>query len=189
MEGRGGRISIICIFAEGSQARGCVVIISRRGAEPSVVNNFEASREQGIGNATASFTGLPAGIYSVVILDIESDGSIDRSKKSLYEEVVIIDGPVMTSATSPTPTTRVATAATPSPSGLPLCLFFKDCDLVHVELLGWEGLGGCVWPLIVYSSVKWYSFSSDAVDVIPSEDVSSTLSTATIPGIIGKLRL
>ena len=41
----------------------------------------------------------------------------------------------------------------------------------------------------MYSSMKWYSFSSDEVDVIPSEDVSSTLSTATIPGIIGKLRL
>ena len=155
MEGRGGRISIICIFAEGSQARGCFVIISRLGTEPSVVKNSEASREQGIGNATASFTGLPAGIYSIAILDIEEDGSIE-SRESLYEEVVIIDGPVMTSAASPTPTTRVAATATPSPSGLPLCLLFKDCDLVHVELLGWEGLGGCVWTLIVYSSVKWY---------------------------------
>ena len=125
----------------GSQARGCVVIISRLGAEPSFVENSEASREQGIGNATASFTGLPAGIYSVVILDIEEDGSIE-SKESLYEEVVIIDGPVMTSAMSPTLTTRVTTTATPSPSGLPLCLLFKDCDLVHVELLGVVGVSG-----------------------------------------------
>ena len=183
------------MFAVGSQARGCFVIISRLGASPPFINELLAFRDEMDGEytgpATASFTGLSAGIYSVVILDIESDGSFNRSKKSLYEEVVIIDGPVKTSAMSPTPTTRVATTATPSPSGLPLCLLFKDCDLVHVELHvhGWEGLGGCVWTLIVYSSVKWYSFSSDAVDVIPSEDVSSTLSTAIIPGIIGKLRL
>ena len=94
----------------GSQARGCVVIISQLGAEPSVVKNSEASREQGIGNATASFTGLPAGIYSIAILDIEEDGSIE-SRESLYEEVVIIDGLVMTSATSPkqSPTSIVNT--------------------------------------------------------------------------------
>ena len=87
-----GTIDVTCVFATGSHAQGCLIVIQlvtdgpphppSMGAEAlrRELANGELERE-----ASTSFTDLEAGTYNVLIYDVGVDGTFDLDK-SLYNE-------------------------------------------------------------------------------------------------------
>ena len=85
-------IDVTCVFARGSQAQGCRIVIQLVTDGPSYSASMEAEalrRELANGElereASTSFTDLEAGTYNVLIYDVGMDGTFDLNR-TLYNE-------------------------------------------------------------------------------------------------------
>ena len=84
-----GVVWITCIFARGSLAKGCLIIIAPVGNHSSTVPPKRALRQESNDslsqNASHSFD-LSVGPYNILILDVEADESVDLMRR-LYISV------------------------------------------------------------------------------------------------------
>ena len=78
LHGGGGNISIQCVFASGSQARGCHVVIINSSTDKITSFSINITRSGSPLSHTAeqTVTGLALGSYEVFIFDWERDGSV-----------------------------------------------------------------------------------------------------------------
>ena len=102
VELRGGRenISIQCVFASGSQARGCLVVI-RNSSTDKITSFFINVTRNSSSQAEQTLTGLTPGSYEVLIFDWERDGSV-ASTPSYVGHVNVTEPAVFTTSTLPT---------------------------------------------------------------------------------------
>ena len=87
-------IDVTCVFARGSQAQGCFIVIQLVTDGPPHPPSMEAEALRGeLANgelereASTSFTDLEAGTYNVLIFDVGVDGTFDLDR-SLYNELI-----------------------------------------------------------------------------------------------------
>ena len=96
-----GTITVVCNFAEGSEGRGCHIVITEENSGEVICRN--ATRAQMSGSvlartATHSENSLQPGVYDVSVFDLESDESIDLQSAVHSQRVNITEPP------TPTPT-------------------------------------------------------------------------------------
>ena len=102
VELHGGRnISIQCVFASGSQARGCYVEIRNS----SIQRNITRSGSSQSHIAEQTVTGLIPGRYKVLIFDWERDGSV-ASVPSYMGNVNVTEHTIFTTSFPQTTTGR-----------------------------------------------------------------------------------
>ena len=111
-----GTITVVCRFAEGSEGRGCYIVINERNSGEEVHRN--ATRPLMSGSvlalaATHTENSLQPGLYDVSVFDLENDGGIDLQSTVHSQRVNITETP------TPTPT--------PVPS-LPSGKLLEWCD-------------------------------------------------------------
>ena len=75
LHGGRGNISIQCVFASGSKARGCHVVIRNSSIQMNVTRSGNPLSH----TAEQTVTGLIPGSYEVLIFDWESDGSFSST--------------------------------------------------------------------------------------------------------------
>ena len=119
-----GTITVVCSFAEGSEGRGCHIVITEQNSGEEVQRN--ATRPQMSGSvlaqtATHTENSLQPGVYDVSVFDLESDGDIDLQSAVHSQRVNITEPP------TPTPT--------PAPS-LPLGKLL-ECDSLFLSCSYW----------------------------------------------------
>ena len=95
-----GTITVVCSFAEGSDARGCHIVISEQNSGEEVRRN--ATRQLMSGSVLALTVthvenSLQPGVYDVSVFDLETDGSINL-QTAVHSQRVVITPP------TPTPT-------------------------------------------------------------------------------------
>ena len=88
------KIDVTCVFATGSQALGCRIVIQLVSDGPPHPPSMEAEALRGeLDNgelereASTSFTDLEAGTYNVLIYDMGVNGTFDLDR-SLYNELI-----------------------------------------------------------------------------------------------------
>lgn len=126
-----GVVKVTCIFARGSMAQGCLIVIVPVGNQSSTVHSEIALRQESNGvlsqNTSHSYN-LSVGTYSIVIFDVEADGHVNLMRW-LYNERININ------ATCVSPST---TASLPAPSmlepGLYVCIYQPKILLQHQRL-------------------------------------------------------
>ena len=123
---RGGNLSILCVFASGSQAQGCHMEIRNS----SIQMNITRSGSPLSHIAEQTVTGLALGSYEVLIFDWERDGSLSPTP-SYVGHVNVSETAVFPTSVPPTETTV---------TGRPLykqigCLNCKEVTLVTHVLL------------------------------------------------------
>ena len=96
-----GTITVVCSFAEGSEGRGCHIVITEQNSGEEICRN--ATRHQMSGSvlavsATHTENSLQPGVYNVSVFDLESGGSIDLQSAVHSQRVNITEPP------TPTPT-------------------------------------------------------------------------------------
>ena len=142
-----GTLNVTCVFARGSHAKGCHIVIrlmtygqphsasmeARRGE----LANGELERE-----VSTSFTDLEAGTYNVSIYDVGVNGEYNL-EKSVYNEVIVL------LEFSLLPTSSVTVMATVPPTG-------KKCLTHHMVLVA------CCW-LKKKDSVPYYVLQAHGV--------------------------
>ena len=99
-----GTITVVCSFAEGSEGRGCHIVITEQNSGEVVRRN--ATRPQMSGSVLAQTTthvenGLQPGVYDVSVFDLESDESIDLQSAVHSQRVDIIEPPTPTPTPAP----------------------------------------------------------------------------------------
>lgn len=91
-----GVVKVTCIFARGSMAQGCLIVIVRVGSQSSTVHSERALRQESNGvlsqNTSHSFN-LSVGTYNIVIFDVEADGHVDLMRW-LYNEIINVNAHV-----------------------------------------------------------------------------------------------
>ena len=103
LHGGSENISIQCVFASGSQARGCHVEITNISLNITMNITRSGSPLSQIAEQTVS--GLAPGSYEVLIFDMESDGSV-HCTPSYVGHVIVSDNATLSTITSATPTTK-----------------------------------------------------------------------------------
>ena len=98
VELHGGResMSIQCVFALGSQARGCHVEIRNSSIQVNITRSGDPLSD----TAEQTVTGVAPGSYEVFIFDWESDGSFASTPS--YVGHVNVTGPDLLTSVSPT---------------------------------------------------------------------------------------
>ena len=99
-----GTITVVCSFAEGSEGRGCHIVITEQNSGEVVRRN--ATRHQMSGSvlprtATHTENSLQPGVYDVSVFDLESDGSIDLQSAVHSQRVDITEPPTPTPTPAP----------------------------------------------------------------------------------------
>ena len=100
LHGGQGNVSIQCVFAPGSQARGCYVEIGNS----SIQMNVTRSGRPLSNSAEQTVTGLTPGSYEVLIFDLESDGSFSPTPSNVGH-VNVSETAVFPTSVPPTETT------------------------------------------------------------------------------------
>ena len=96
-----GTIAVVCSFAEGSNARGCHIVISEQNSGEEVRRNVTRPLMSGSVlalTATHTESRLQPGVYDVSVFDFENDGGIDLQSIVHSQRVDITEPP------TPTPT-------------------------------------------------------------------------------------
>ena len=96
-----GTIAVVCSFAEGSNARGCHIVISEQNSGEEVRRNVTRPLMSGSVlalTATHTESHLQPGVYDVSVFDLENDGGIDLQNTVHSQRVDITEPP------TPTPT-------------------------------------------------------------------------------------
>ena len=127
-----GTITVVCSFAEGSEGRGCHIVITEQNSGEVVRRN--ATRPQMSGSvlaltATHVENGLQPTAYNVSVFDLESDGSINL-QSAVHSQRVDITEPL-----TPTPT--------PAPS-LPPGKYLYSSVTIHGTASGRSNLEWCM---------------------------------------------
>ena len=114
-----GTIVVTCVFATGSQAQGCRIVVQLVSDGPPHSPSMEVEALRGeLANgelereASTSFTDLEAGTYNVLIYDVGVDGTFDLDK-SLYNELIEVKN--LSLIVEPVPTIT-STSASPGMS-------------------------------------------------------------------------
>ena len=97
-----GTITVVCSFAEGSDARGCHIVISEQNSGEELCRNVTRQLMSGSAlalTATHTENNLQPGVYDVSVFDLESDGGIDLQSTVHSQRVDITEPPTLT----PTP--------------------------------------------------------------------------------------
>ena len=99
-----GTITVVCSFAEGSEGRGCHIVITEQISSEVVRRN--ATRHQMSGSvlartATHTENSLQPGVYDVSVFDLESDGSINLQSAVHSQRVNITEPPTPTPTPAP----------------------------------------------------------------------------------------
>ena len=99
-----GTITVVCTFAEGSEGRGCHIVITEQNSGEEVCRN--ATRAQMSGSvlaqtATHTENSLQPGGYDVSVFDLESDESIDLQSAVHSQRVNITEPPTPTPTPAP----------------------------------------------------------------------------------------
>ena len=99
-----GTITVVCSFAEGSEGRGCHIVITEQNSGEVVHRN--ATRPQMSGSvlaqtATHTENSLQPGVYDVSVFDLESDESIDLQSAVHSQRVDITESPTPTPIPAP----------------------------------------------------------------------------------------
>ena len=99
-----GTITVVCSFAEGSDARGCHIVITEQNSGEEVQRN--ATRQLMSGSVLALTVthvenSLQPGVYDVSVFDLESDGVIDLQSTVHSQRVDITEPPTLTPTPAP----------------------------------------------------------------------------------------
>ena len=84
-------ITVVCHFAEGSNARGCHIVISEQNSGEEVHRNVTRPLLSGSVLALAVThmeNSLQPGVYDVSVFDLENDGAIDLQSTVHSQRVV-----------------------------------------------------------------------------------------------------
>ena len=95
-------IGISCIFAKGSTARGCYILIFKdtvvvSGTVATVANS---AVEMAPNSAEHLITGLTTGTYNILVFDVESDGSFNPSRRPAFSAVANIISKLVSTETT-----------------------------------------------------------------------------------------
>ena len=125
-----GLLKITCIFARGSLAQGCLIVIVPVGNESSVYS--EKALRQNVNNVLSQnashFFNLSLGTYNILILDVEADGSVDTMRR-LYSEIRSVNP----SCVLPSPTASLP-ATSSLVQGFYLALIVYEWDKISLVL-------------------------------------------------------
>ena len=143
-----GNISIQCVFASGSQARGCFVKIRNSSIDKITSSSVNITRSGSSQSQVAeqTVTQLTPGSYEVLIFDWERDGSL-ASTPSYVGNVTITADPSNPSSVSPTTITGYTKMSQIHRVLHCMCVTSKclsHCAIVLLFVV--EGL--CVWHWI-----------------------------------------
>ena len=102
MSGRAipGGLELDCTFAEGSQARSCILTVCRleNGMEEEYCMNLTIVRENL--PLSGQLTGLQPGLYTVKnVTEVESDGSVTLHRRTDELQLTITEPPPTTAPT------------------------------------------------------------------------------------------
>ena len=94
-----GTITVVCRFAEGSEGRGCHIVITEQNSGEEVCRN--ATRPLLSGSVLALTVthvddSLQPGVYDVSVFDLESDGGIDLQSTVHSQIVNVTEPPTLT---------------------------------------------------------------------------------------------
>ena len=108
-------ITVLCQFADGSQAMGCSVVITSEGGEKvreGVAMRTSSPMEEGqpSNEAMLSQTGLLPGVYTVMVHDVESNGDIDFSESAVAHRETVN-------------TSKANVSPTVTPPGMYVCMY------------------------------------------------------------------
>lgn len=76
-----GVVKITCIFARGSMAQGCLIVILPVGSQSSIKHSEKSLRQESNGvlsRYTSHSFNLSVDTYNIVIFDVEADGHVDQ---------------------------------------------------------------------------------------------------------------
>ena len=97
-------ISILCIFAKGSTPKGCYILVFNRTVVVSgtVATAEKSPVEMSFNSAKYLVPNLTMGTYSILVFDVESDGSFNPSQRPAFSAVVNVTGKLATTETTGT---------------------------------------------------------------------------------------
>ena len=98
-----GTITVVCRFAEGSEGRGCHIVITEQNSGEEVQRNATRLLTSGFvlaQAATHTENSLQPGVYDVSVFDLESDGSINLQSAVHSQRVDITESLTPTPAPS-----------------------------------------------------------------------------------------
>ena len=92
-----GSVMVTCSFAEGSAAQGCRIVVSLNSS--NVATRDALRKDQFANTSSAHVAGLSPGYYSVMVFDLEMNGT--ASFIGVLTEEVNITNPVPSSSVRP----------------------------------------------------------------------------------------
>ena len=97
-------ISILCIFAKGSTARGCYILVFKETVVVSgtVATAEKSTVEMSFNSSKYLVSNLTMGTYSILVFDVESDGSFNPSQRPAFSAVVSVTGKLATTESTGT---------------------------------------------------------------------------------------
>ena len=97
-------ISILCVFAKGSTARGCYILVFKGTAVVggTVATAEKSPVEMSFNSAKYLVSNLTTGTYNILVFDVESDGSFNPSQRAAFSAVVNLTSKLATTETTGT---------------------------------------------------------------------------------------
>ena len=118
-------ISILCNFAKGSTARGCYILMFKGTVVVSgtVATVEKSSVEVSFNSARYLVFGLNIGTYSILVFDVESDGSFNPSQRPAFSAVVNITSKLASTHTTGTNSQNITYTSSVLDYTLPITIY------------------------------------------------------------------